>query len=491
MSFNILVNAKSLLFNYRYESILLLLISIYLVYFTVASFARYDNFYTGRFDLGNMDQTVWNTIHGRIFEVTNPNDANNISRLSGHADFILILISPLYLVWPHAKVLLLIQTLIISLGAIFVYLISKEVLRKKSISFIFSIVYLLNPSLQFSNLYDFHAVTFATTFLLAAFYYLIKKRYMVTTIFLVLAGLTKEDIWLITGILGGYIFFVYKKYVLGISVLFISLFTFYFLIWQAIPASGNGRHFALNYYSDFGNSPESVIRNVILSPDRTIATFLGENQLIFLKQILIPLAFLPIFSIFIVFSLPTLFINLLSDNSQLQQIVYQYTAAITPFLFISAIYAIKNLKNLLPKIPISFYVILITLGTLYSVLNYGPLPFSKKAQIDMFTKPLENRKTIDKILSKIPQEYSVSATNDLGSHLSQRQKIYTIPQVANADIVAFLIRKETFSISRKEELQTLEKLKNDKNYVDIFKDGEFILFQKKNLPTLSLPNGPI
>ena len=84
--------------KHRYAITLVVFITLYVAYFTTASFLRYDNFFTGRFDLGNMDQTVWNTIHGRIFQLTDPNGTTNISRLAFHADFILVLIAPLYLI---------------------------------------------------------------------------------------------------------------------------------------------------------------------------------------------------------------------------------------------------------------------------------------------------------------------------------------------------------------------------------------------------------
>src|SRR3990167_5908053 len=59
--------------NHLHEIIRTILAKIYIMYFLTVSFLRYDNFFTGRFDLGNMDQAVWNTIHGRIFKITDPN----------------------------------------------------------------------------------------------------------------------------------------------------------------------------------------------------------------------------------------------------------------------------------------------------------------------------------------------------------------------------------------------------------------------------------
>ena len=64
-----------------------------------------------------MEQTIWNTLHGHIFEFTNPNGTTIVSRLAFHADFILVLLAPIYALWQDPRLLLLIQTAILGLGA--------------------------------------------------------------------------------------------------------------------------------------------------------------------------------------------------------------------------------------------------------------------------------------------------------------------------------------------------------------------------------------
>jgi uncharacterized membrane protein len=182
---------KQFLSNHRHAIALGFLILVYIAYFSIASLLRYSNFYTGRFDLGNMDQAVWNTIHGRIFQITDPNGTAIISRLAFHADFILVLISPLYLIWSNPQMLLLLQTVTLAFGAVFVYLIANHLLRNKSLALTLSAVFLLNPSLQFSNLYDFHAIVLGTTLLLATFYFFLRRKYLLFLIFAFLSGATK------------------------------------------------------------------------------------------------------------------------------------------------------------------------------------------------------------------------------------------------------------------------------------------------------------
>ena len=496
---------ENYLIEHKYELILIFSVLVYILYFTNASFLRYDNFFTGRFDLGNMDQAVWNTRHGRIFQITDPNGTNIISRLAFHADFILILIAPLYFIWSDPKILLLLQTVILALGGLFVYLLSKNILKNKNISLVFSLAYLLNPALQYSNLYDFHPVTLATTFLLGATYFFIKKRYVFFVLFAILAGLTKEEVWAVISIFGLYLAFesililIRKKgdniskqslrFLFGIFIFSSCLALFYYLISSAIPHARGSGHFALSYYSDFGYSPASIIKNIILSPLKTFSIIFSKAQLTYLFQVFFPLGFLSIFAPFVlIFAGPDFVINLLSNNSQLHEIYYQYTATITPFIFISAMYGVARLRKFLPKIPLYFYSIVVIGSTLISAYSWGPLPGTARPNIDMFTEPLQNREVINNFLSNIPPRYSIAATNNLGSHLSRRQKIYTIPVgIDKADIIAFLLNDDFAQPSLASQIKMANEMEADKKYIEIFKQGPFVVFEKRNLYLSSIP----
>lgn len=468
------------------KTILIIFTALYTLYFTAASFLRYDNFYTGRFDLGNMDQTVWNTLHGRIFEFTNPNGINSISRLAFHADFILVLFTPFYVIWSNPKMLLLIQTIVIALGAIFVYLISREVLKGKNVSLLFSLLYLFNPALERSNLYDFHPVTLATTFLVGSFYFLIKKRFPLFLLFLFLAAITKEEIWLIASLFGLFITVLNlgknrTKALAGFSIFVAGTAIFYFLVWYAIPKAMGGQHFALAFYSEFGDSPTAVIKNMIFTPNKILGILLQNGRLTYLFQLFLPLGFLSVLSPFLLFGFPDFLINLLSSNTAMHNISFQYSASITPFLFISAIYGMKFLKRL----PQSFYngiILFVILTASFSAFEFGPLPGAKNPDLDMFAKTISEKKIIEDFLIHIPQKYSISATNNLGSHLSHRQKIFTVPVgLNNADIVAFLLNDPFAQPSLKAQKEMVLKMKNDKNYIQVFKEGDFIVFERRSL----------
>lgn len=476
--------------KYKYELVLCLLIAAYITYFATASFLRYTNFYTGRFDLGNMDQTVWNTLHGKIFQLTDPNGTNIISRLSFHADFILILLAPFYLLWQDPRMLLLLQTVVLALGAFFVYAFSRDIIKSKSLSLILSLVYLLNPSIQYTNLYDFHAVTFATTAFLGAYYFLRRNSYWWTIFFLLIAALTKEEAWAVVGIFGISIAFFKKKWVLGSALIAMGFGMFYFLIWKAIPAVRGGQHFALSYYSDFGSTPTGVVKNILFSPLKVISILLSQERPYYILQLLLPLGFLPLVAPWILlFTSPDLAINLLANNHQFHQIYYQYTSVITPFLFLSAIYGIGILTKKMSFIKERFLVYALLICALVSAYYFGPLPGARNPNIDMFIKPQPYKDVITNFLNDIPSSFSVAATNNLGSHLSHRQKIFTVPVGINqADIIAFLLNDPFAQPSLKAQKQMAEEMKHNKNYIEVFRENDFVVFEKSNLYTHKEPN---
>ncbi len=473
--------------TYIFEIILFLCILVYCIYFTHAAFARHNNFYTGRFDLGNMDQTVWNTLQGNIFQFTNPDNTHTISRLAFHADFILIALSPLYLIWSDPKNLLFIQTLVLALGSLFVYTLSQKILKNKPTSLILSASFLLNPAVQHTNLYDFHATTLATTFILAAFYFFVSQKNLLSILFFIIAASTKEQIWFITFLIGMYAFlrkiFFEKKYkdayIWGTFSL-LSIGIFYYLLWIAIPKSRGGVHFAISYYSDFGDQPHSIAKNIFASPYKIFKTIFQYNKLLYMRQLLQPLLFLPLLSFTVIFSFPDLLINLLSNNTNLHQIYYQYSATITPFLFIATIFSLHYIQRVFKNVSI-IYISLVLLGsTFFSVYDYGPLPFSKSPNIDMFVKPQKNAKEIEAVLKKIPVEKSVSASNNLGAHLSQRREIYTIPLgLENADYIAILLGDLFAQPSPMYQKQLVEKYKKNNTYQLLSEIGDFYLFKKR------------
>ncbi len=478
-----LISISNMIARHKHEAVLACLTAAYIVYFTWTSFLRYDHFYTGRFDLGNMVQTVWNTTQGRIFQFSNPDGVDIVSRLAFHADFLLVLLAPFYALFPTPKTLLFIQTFIVALGSVFIYFIAKDKLKSRNLSLAFAFAYLINPSVQRANLYDFHPVTLATTLLLGTYYFYSKKRYALFLLFAMLSAISKEQIWLIIALFGGLLFLKHKKRVFGSLLLFGSFGIFYYLITVAIPQAYGSSHFAMDYYSEFGDGPLSIAKNILLSPGKVIDMVYQRDKIDYLIQLFSPLGYLSfIYPFFLILAGGDLTINLLSNNAQLHQIYYQYTAAITPFIFISAIFGMNMIKKYIDKKYLFVLPIFLLTTSIIGAYRYGVLPGAKDPNLHMIIQQVPDYKFIEQRLSGIPQNLSVAASNNIGSHLAHRTELYTLPIGINeADVIVFYLTTSEPLQTRKLQKAQLLKLRTDPNYEIDTEKGSFVIFRKKQI----------
>lgn len=442
-----------------YLAIVVITSFLYFVFFSYYSILKHDTFLTGRFDLGNMAQTVWNTYHGSFFTLTNPDGVKTISRLGVHSDIFLVFLSPLYLIWESPKMLLIFQSLAIASGGIFVYLIAKKITKKEGLSLVFALSYFSNFWLHEQNLFDFHAVSIATPLLLAAFYVLLKKRAVLFCLFILLAATTKENVLLVISVFGLY-FFKNKAVTLGWILTILPLIVFYYLIAFAIPNARGSEHFALETYKYLGSSPLDTARNVFTNPSLIFNQIFNYSTLDYINNHLFPTGYLALLSPFyLLFTLPDAAIYLFSSNLEYRSYQYHFGAVIIPFVYIGAIYSAQKIGTKFKAINASklliYYLGFVTIYTLYS---YSPIPGLKSGD----TTPLrvKNAYKIEEYLTIIPPTADVAASNSIGAHLSHRKKIYVVPYGINLAAYVVLYR-ENYGLIEKVDKSTYRLLIGD------------------------------
>ena len=147
---------------------------------TVALFAivrgAYANFRLGRFDLGNMVQAVWSTTQGRVLETTDGSTGEQIVRLGSHVDPLLVLLAPLWIVWPSPLALAFAQIGVVALGAVPVFWLGRRHFASERLAGLLALAYLAYPWVATSAAGAIHPVTFAITFLLFAVWFLDSDR---------------------------------------------------------------------------------------------------------------------------------------------------------------------------------------------------------------------------------------------------------------------------------------------------------------------------
>lgn len=335
--------------------LLTLAMIVYAVVISHEAILRYDTFQATAFDLGNMDQVLWNTIHGRLFQFTNQaiDWYGPPTRLAIHFEPIILPLSLLYVFHADPRILLVFQTLVLVSGALPVFLLARKYLPEwPLLAALMAIAYLISPALLGLNMFDFHPVALATPLLLYAMLALTYQRYVWFLIACVLAASCKEDIPLAIALLGILLIWRYKLPRLGLTLLLGGSLWAFVAFKVVIPHFYTGID-ANNYwyrYETLGSTPLVAIENIILHPWLLFSNFITLDRLWYLAGLLRSTGFLALLAPeWLLPALPSLAVNLLSTDPLLYSGVYHYNAAIIPFVMVASIHGIRRLILLWQK----------------------------------------------------------------------------------------------------------------------------------------------
>jgi uncharacterized membrane protein len=329
--------------------LLILIMVVYTVEMSHQAILRYDTFKAAAFDLGNMDQVLWNTIHGRLFQFTNQaiDWYGPPTRLAIHFEPIILPLSLLYVFHADPRILLVFQTLALASGALPVFLLTRRYLSGWPIlAALMATTYLLSPALLGLNIFDFHPVSLATPLLLYAMLALTYKRYVWFLIACVLACMCKEDIPLTIAVLGILLIWKYKLPRLGATLiiggLLWSILAFKVIIPHFYPGIQSNNFWYR--YEALGGSPGAAVVNLLIHPWLLLTTFFTLDRFYYLVGLVRSVGFLSILApVWLLPALPSLAENLLSTDPLLYSGVYHYNAAIIPFVVLAAIHGMRRL----------------------------------------------------------------------------------------------------------------------------------------------------
>jgi len=456
-------------------------ILLYIAFFSYVTVLKHEAFETTAFDLGNMDQAVWNSLRGRFLPFTNWGEEG--TRLAYHVDPILVLISPLYLLYSDPRTLLVFQTVVVALGAWPIYLLSREKLGASFCAIVFPLSYLLFPALQAANMFDFHPTTLVAGLFPCAFYFLEKRRYALFFLFAVLIMSCKEEMPLLVVMLGLYAFVWQRNWRVGTASVSVGLAWFIIAVFVVIPHfNPEGRSPYLGAYSHLGEGPLGIIKTAITDPLAFARTLFSKEKLVYLGALFVPVGFLSLLGLQVLFLLlPSLGIILLSGDPQVYTLEkFHYAAPLVPVVVLSAVYGIAFLARGLDakwRVPkarsvciVAGYVLLCTL--LYHQAR-GFTPWGGN-----FTLPVvsDHDRQAAELITLVPQDAIVSAQSRLNPHLSEREKIYMFPRVEDAEYVFFDVTSDSWPIHPNDQWRLYKSLVDEQGFgVLAAEDGYMLL----------------
>jgi uncharacterized membrane protein len=469
---------------------LLSVIVVYTAFFIAYSLQKHAAFQTTGFDLGNHDQAMWNTLRGKPLAMTTMQ--NIPSRWALHFEPILLLLVPIYAAFSFPQTLLILQTVLVALGSVPIFLLARRNLASDLAGLVFATVYLLFPALQAAITFDFHAVAMASTFISFALWFLATRRYRLLVIMALLAMSCKEDISLSVLMMGVYVWLAQRQRRWGVTIIVLSALWFALVNLMVIPAtSPTGDNIHLARYDRLGSSMGQLMGNVLLHPVTTLGLMFSDgDRLRYWVRAMMPVAFTAFFDpLTLLMAVPIMAINTLSSyppNYQLDR--FHYSATIVPFITVASINGLARLirfakpkfKHVKPNFLRNALLAMVLLVTLAYQVQFGHTPIGRYFDWPVIT---EHYHKAEAMLAQIPLQAAVAAQNSLIPHLSQRQWVFILPKLSHrdkqADYVALDMHSSLYPYSFIEAYcgQISEFLASP-DYGLIFADDGLLLFQR-------------
>ena len=203
-----------------------------------------------------------------------------------------------------------------------------------------------------------------------------------------------------------------------------------------MPAFSDGESDFYRRYAEVGGSPGGIAETVLTDPLHVVSRSRSTAAVsATCLRLLLPFGLVLLAPLTLVVALPELAINLLSSTPTQTSIHFHYTAAIIPALAAGSVFGAARIVRRRPGLATPLAGLSVVLALL-SGWWLGPLPYPGGEDLAADAWRIEPHDRIaTRALELIPPDATVSASNALGAHLSERKRILSFPYRQDADWV--------------------------------------------------------
>jgi len=464
---------------------------IYTVFFSYHTVVHHRNVLSSSLDLGLEDNLVWNVWHRAPLFKSSPLGGPNSSHLGFHATWFSFVIAPIYALRPNAESLLIIQAFLFGSAALPLFLFGQRLVGKW-LACLIALAYVLYPGLHGSNLYDFHYLPLGPFFLWFTIYFADKRRWVWTVVFALLSLSVREDVAAGLAGLGGLMLLSGRRPFTGVVLMIMG--AAYFVVMKGVVmhrAMGGGDAFVHQYkllIPEDDNSFVGVIKTIMSNPIFTLETLLERQKLVYLVQIMLPLAFIPLLRPIGLWASMVGFVFTLLSTKYTPQIMisFQYTAYWTAQLFPATLFTFRWMTrsaavNGRPGLAWKWsWIAALALGTAAMSYQYGALIQQNTAwggfgpyHFGTDAADLKRRADLKPLLDLIPPRAKVVACENVVPQLSNRPDAYTLRlSVYDAEYILFHLPAPQFE--RENVLEALQ----SRRFGVLRESGEFVLAKR-------------
>ena len=390
----------------------------------------YDRYQLGRVDLGNMTQAVWSTSQGRPLENTTFL-GDQVSRLGSHVDPILVLLTPLWMVFPSPLTLAAAQAAAVALGALPVFWLGRRHLASSKAALLVSLAYLAYPWLAWTALDAIHPVTFAIPLLLFGVWFLDSDRLWPFAVCAVLVAATGELMGITIAALGIWYALARGRRRAGFAIAAAGLAWTLVALLVVVPHFSGGESSFYGFYERVGGSPAGLLRTLFTDPGVIASELFAGNVFVYAIAMAAPLAGLFFLApLLAAVALPSFALYALADGAGPLDPRQHYMASIVPFLVAASVLGIARLR---PKdhAPLAAMVAVVA-GGMWAI--FGPWGGAAAPSSFWYQSEISDRHVaaLDRAVALVPDGVPLSVSNRPGAHLAARRYLYAVPRVGNA-----------------------------------------------------------
>jgi uncharacterized membrane protein len=406
---------------------------VFFVVFTWASYARWANFEYRTFDLAYYVQALWQLIHGR-FQVS----VEGVPLLGNHVEPIVLAIAPLFLLFRHPLVFVLVQNAALASMGPVAFSIGQRLGLDRKMALLLGGAVLITPATGYIALHEFHPEAFTAPFLLLMFHARLRGSLRAHWGWLIAVLACKENMaLLITAYCAVHVILERKRPLAELRAWYLwpmAVSVLWFLVCANLitPALNSGSIDYLALYDRLGTSAGDILLKTITQPQLIFAALfqsLSHGNLLW--ALLLPFLGVPLMRPrWLLIAAPILLQHLLSWRSSEWTIYFHYAAPLLPLFWIALAEGAVGIERW-TRVPVPirrslpFLVIAaciaaqIFLGTAGNIATTTAHWFSGE----------QGRARKRTLLSQIPPEASVLAPLPYLSHLAMRENLYSLHYV--------------------------------------------------------------
>jgi uncharacterized membrane protein len=458
----------------------------YIVVFTIASSLKLAWFRQG-FDMAGNEQVIWNTLHGRLFQTSvfafmqyDFDDGPVLLELP---------LALLYGIYPSPYTLLALQTAALGLAAWPIYLLGRDILGAPWQALALALIYLLHPTTQHINMYEFQLRAFLIPFALGALLFLRREQLGAYLLCLFLMLCTKTEAGFVLLAFGVYALLLRRRWPFVVVPLLAGPAWVAIALGVIVPRFSQGNFITEIYsYGVLGNSIGDVIWTLLTNPLLLLKTITTSPKLLFVGSLLGLQALLALLSPIALLALPILMMNLISPNAVQFSLNYQYPALIYPFLIVAAADGLVRLttwlrpdhqrRGQLQRIGVLLLLAIAIGGNLW--LNNAILSLARNHE------PAERVADANAIVRLTPPGVALAASSFLAPHLAQREELFffpgnrSYPRSYVEERADYLVADRKPPSGNKEERALLESYLKSPDWILFAQRGDFVLLRRSH-----------